>query len=158
MNDWLGTNGAVSAAQIYNGATMFIGDSNWQDYKVTVNTSSSNGEQTSYLAEVYVRYQDKDNYVQFVFNCNFPASTIIWRYKQYGNVTEINTTKRELSACNLQQYTIQLTVRGTKYEAMIDGEDMIFSLDLFKNGKVGLFSGENGGSASAAFDNFLIEP
>lgn len=159
LNDWSPTDsGGIAAAQIYNGAAMFMGDPGWQDYQVSVNTSSSTGQPTSYFAAVFLRYQDRDNHVQFAFDCDYPASTIVWRYRQNGILTEVNTTRRELGLCRSEPYIILLVVRGNRYAAIVDGQETAFQLDLFTQGQVGLYSGENGGAAAAAFDNFLIEP
>jgi len=84
IDNWFYNDGKVVIKDGYR-AIIVTGEMDWVDYTVEVSAQSDMPINSTYIAGVVVRYQDYNNYLAFVLDCDNNGS-VYWLFKKDGQI------------------------------------------------------------------------
>ena len=149
--EWEVTNGSIIVVNgqltTDNLATLFVGDTNWTDYKIEFDMIPYQAWMNDESLSVFVRVKDMKKIVGFVVN-TFDSE---WDIVQNGNWNEVPTSYNSDAQLGWSG-KVMLVVKGGNFEAYLNGYQVssFYNAD-FPNGKVGIRIGHK-----ATIDNFKI--
>lgn len=137
------------------GGTIVGGDPSWMDYSLEVDVFST-GEAGRFTAAILLRVRDRDNYVALVAERG--CQKVGWEVVRGGSRDEQKSTSVQCTP----PFRVRVTVSGSTYQALIDGEPVATLEDTtFSAGRIGLRSHSAdtppGADSLAAFDNLRVE-
>ncbi|MFN2136271.1 MAG: hypothetical protein ACK2UK_09970, partial [Candidatus Promineifilaceae bacterium] len=155
--EWVVANGRLTPVDALSSATIYVGDSQWRDYTISVRLEP---QTDNYGGSIVLRAQDDQNKLKALFvKSDVTQNTGWWLIKEQS----LETIEDSFVTMDLSQppYTFTVVALGDYY-ALYVGPELVFEFrnPAFQSGRIGLESWRDGDDPPepnlTAFDDLIV--